>query len=164
MTAPRIQRRLAAILAADVVGYSRLMPVDEEATLDRLKVLWRDILLFAGDHARAEDRVLRALRINPLPAAWYDMAQGKIQYARRRYHDAVTTRRHPETYRSASRRYLAAALAQMGQEADARAEAALSMASSPGFSIRHWVGATEHNDAATLVHFVEGYRKAGLPG
>lgn len=68
-THPRIQRRLAAILAADVVGYSRLMQVDEEATLDRLKVLWRDILLFAGDHARAEDLVLRALRINPLPAA-----------------------------------------------------------------------------------------------
>lgn len=92
------------------------------------------------------------------------MAQGKIQYARRRYHDAVTTLRHPETYRSASRRYLAAALAQIGQEADARAEAALSMASNPSFSISHWVGATEHKDAATLAHFVEAYRKAGLPG
>lgn len=164
MTHPRIQRRLAAILAADVVGYSRLMPADEEAALDRLKVLWRDILLFAGDHARAEDLVLRALRINPLPAAWNDMAQGKIQYARRRYHDAVTTRRHPFTCRSASRRYLAASLAQTGEAAEARTGAALHMASNPGFSIRHWVGATEHKDAATLAHFVEGYRKAGLPG
>jgi adenylate cyclase len=30
-------RRLAAILAADVAGYSRLMGVDEEATHRRLK-------------------------------------------------------------------------------------------------------------------------------
>jgi class 3 adenylate cyclase len=30
-------RRLAAILAADVVGYSRLMGADEEGTLARLK-------------------------------------------------------------------------------------------------------------------------------
>src|ERR1700757_3571975 len=32
-------RRLAAILAADVAGYSRLMGADEEGTLDRLKLL-----------------------------------------------------------------------------------------------------------------------------
>jgi class 3 adenylate cyclase/tetratricopeptide (TPR) repeat protein len=37
MTEQRIQRRLAAILAADVVGYSRLMAADEEATLCALK-------------------------------------------------------------------------------------------------------------------------------
>ena len=33
----RVDRRLAAILAADVVGYSRLMGVDEESTHERLK-------------------------------------------------------------------------------------------------------------------------------
>jgi hypothetical protein len=31
MTEPRIARRLAAILAADVAGYSRMMSVDEGA-------------------------------------------------------------------------------------------------------------------------------------
>ena len=31
-----MERRLAAIMAADVVGYSRLMRVDEESTLARL--------------------------------------------------------------------------------------------------------------------------------
>jgi adenylate cyclase len=39
-----VQRRLAAILAADVVGYSRLMGQDEEGTLQRVKRLRRDIL------------------------------------------------------------------------------------------------------------------------
>ena len=37
MTGERVTRRLAAILAADVVGYSRLMGRDEHGTLTRLK-------------------------------------------------------------------------------------------------------------------------------
>jgi adenylate cyclase len=36
MEAPPIERRLAAILSADVEGYSRLMHVDEEATMATL--------------------------------------------------------------------------------------------------------------------------------
>src|SRR5688500_18071015 len=39
MTGEHVQRRLAAILAADVVGYSRLMEADEAGTLARLKSL-----------------------------------------------------------------------------------------------------------------------------
>ena len=39
MTDPRVERRLAAVLAADVVGYSRLMGRDEEGTLARLKAV-----------------------------------------------------------------------------------------------------------------------------
>lgn len=37
MTGKRVERRLAAVLAADVAGYSRLMGADEEGTLARLK-------------------------------------------------------------------------------------------------------------------------------
>jgi adenylate cyclase len=37
LTSERVERRLAAVLAADVAGYSRLMGRDEEGTLARLK-------------------------------------------------------------------------------------------------------------------------------
>ena len=37
-------RRLAAILAADVAGYSRLIEADEEGTLNRLKSIRADII------------------------------------------------------------------------------------------------------------------------
>jgi adenylate cyclase len=40
----RVQRRLAAILAADVVGYSRLIRADEEATLARLNSLRKEVI------------------------------------------------------------------------------------------------------------------------
>ena len=44
MVEERTQRRLAAILAADVVGFSRLMEQDEAGTLDALKARRRDVL------------------------------------------------------------------------------------------------------------------------
>jgi len=40
----RVERRLAAILAADVAGYSRLMGADEEGTLARLKAHRRELI------------------------------------------------------------------------------------------------------------------------
>src|SRR5882757_1827882 len=40
----RVERRLSAILAADVAGYSRLMHDDEEATHARLTVLLADVV------------------------------------------------------------------------------------------------------------------------
>ena len=43
MTVDRVQRRMAAILAADVVGYSRLMGKDEESTFAVLKA-YREII------------------------------------------------------------------------------------------------------------------------
>jgi adenylate cyclase len=44
MAEERVQRRLAAILAADVVGYSRLMQIDEAGTLAALKVRRTEVL------------------------------------------------------------------------------------------------------------------------
>jgi adenylate cyclase len=54
MAEERARRRLAAILAADVVGYSRLLEQDEAGTLAMLKERRRDILnpLVAEHHGR----------------------------------------------------------------------------------------------------------------
>src|SRR5882757_5496297 len=43
MADERVERRLTAILAADVAGYSRLMGADEEGTLAALKMLRREV-------------------------------------------------------------------------------------------------------------------------
>jgi class 3 adenylate cyclase len=47
-------RRLAAILAADVAGYSRLMGIDEEGMLARLKLLRAELIdpAIAAHHGR----------------------------------------------------------------------------------------------------------------
>jgi len=44
VTEPRVQRRLAAILSADVVGYSALMERDEEATYAEFERLKRELI------------------------------------------------------------------------------------------------------------------------
>ena len=44
MTEERVERRLAAVLAADVAGYSRLMGADEEGTLSRLKAVRKSLV------------------------------------------------------------------------------------------------------------------------
>ena len=44
MADDRVQRRLTAILAADVAGYSRLIGEDEEGTLARLKAHRRELV------------------------------------------------------------------------------------------------------------------------
>ena len=44
MGGERVERRLAAILAADVAGYSRLMSADEEGTLAALKALRQSLI------------------------------------------------------------------------------------------------------------------------
>jgi adenylate cyclase len=60
-------RRLAAILAADVAGYSRLMGVDEEGTLERLKAHRRALVdpKIAEHRGRIVKRVEWPIRARP---------------------------------------------------------------------------------------------------
>lgn len=54
MAAPEVERRMAAILVADIVGYSRLVEIDEARTLTAVKNLRREIIdpLLASCHGR----------------------------------------------------------------------------------------------------------------
>src|SRR5690242_11224721 len=44
MVQPRVERKLVSVVVADVVGYSRLMELDEEGTHARLNAFRRDLL------------------------------------------------------------------------------------------------------------------------
>ena len=88
---------------------------------------------------------------------------GIAHYAAREYEAAAKVLRLDVTYRSGSRRLLAASLAQLGRLDEARREGALFMASNPHFSVARWATTQPARDDATLQHFVEGYLKAGLP-
>jgi adenylate cyclase len=73
MSGERVERRLAAILAADVAGYSRLMGTDEEGTHGRFKthlaeLVERKISEHRGRTVKSTgDGFLAALE---QPAAW----------------------------------------------------------------------------------------------
>jgi adenylate cyclase len=53
-----VEHRLTTILAADVAGYSRLIEIDEEGTIKRLRILARDLIdpTIAAHHGRVVKR------------------------------------------------------------------------------------------------------------
>src|SRR6478736_8022692 len=93
----RVERRLAAVLAADVAGYSRLMGADEVGTLSGLKAVRREIVDPAiaahkgrivkttGDgmlveFASAVDAVSCAVEVQGMMAEQADSAPQKIAF------------------------------------------------------------------------------------
>ena len=77
MAEARVERRLAAVFAADVAGYSRLMGADEVGTLSALKVVRRElvdpaiaahkgrIVNTTGRAEETEAHIQEALRFSP---------------------------------------------------------------------------------------------------
>lgn len=141
--------------------FSRAIEVDPNEA-DAFAAL-SDIAVLAGRVEEGLDHIAKAFRLNPFPASWYYLTLGQAQYAAGDYEAAVETLRRDETYRTSSRRFLAASLAQRGRLDEARAEAELFLVGNPHFTTRHWATTEPFRDAATLEHFVEGFRKAGLP-
>ncbi|WP_245420274.1 winged helix-turn-helix domain-containing tetratricopeptide repeat protein [Mesorhizobium sp. WSM3876] len=122
-----------------------------------------DIVVLAGHVDEGLEHIRKAFRLNPYPASWYYLTLGAAQYAAHDYEAAIETLRRDETYRTSSRRFLAASLAQLGRLDEARAEVEMFLVANPHFTTSHWVWTEPFRDAATQQHFVDGFRKAGLP-
>ncbi|RVD56235.1 adenylate cyclase [Mesorhizobium sp. M2D.F.Ca.ET.185.01.1.1] len=122
-----------------------------------------DIEVLAGRLDEGLEHIRKAFRLNPFPPSWYYLTLGQAQYAARDYEAAVETLRRDETYRTSSRRFLAASLAQLGRLDEARTEVALFLVGNPHFSTQRWADTEPFRDEAMLEHFVDGFRKAGLP-
>lgn len=122
-----------------------------------------DLSVMRGRPTEAIEQIERALRLNPRPVWWHWWLLGQAQYAARQYDRAEKTLWREETYRTESRRTLAATLARLGRLDEARQEAKLFMIGNPHFTIHHWIGTQPFRDEAMLQHFIEGYRQAGLP-
>jgi TolB-like protein/class 3 adenylate cyclase/Tfp pilus assembly protein PilF len=122
-----------------------------------------DISVLAGRIADGLAQAKKALRLNPHPPGWYYLLLGQAQYAAKDYAAAIETLRHESTYRTGSRRQLAAALAMTGRMEEAKYEADMFMLSNPHFTTNHWLRTQPLRDEGVKAHFREGYLKAGLP-
>jgi class 3 adenylate cyclase len=107
MAEERLQRRLAAIMSADVVGYSRLMGMDEAGTLSRLNALRHELIdpAIAAHSGRIVklmgDGALVGFASAPITVARSDacLSATTAKMARKRrcgcWHPAVMKRRQP---------------------------------------------------------------------
>ncbi|MBY5879170.1 tetratricopeptide repeat protein [Rhizobium leguminosarum] len=122
-----------------------------------------DMSVLDGRVADGLAQIEKALRLNPHPTCWYLCHLGQAQYAARDYEAAAATLRREDTYRTNSRKFLAATLAQLGHLEEARREAELFLIAHPHFTIGHWLSSQPLRDASVRDRFVDGFRKAGLP-
>ena len=100
MAEGRLQRRLSAILSADVVGYSRLMGIDEAGTLSRLNALRRELI--DPTIAAHSGRIVKLMGDGALVefASAVDAVTCAIEIQRQlREHDAGSTKSTPIQFR-----------------------------------------------------------------
>lgn len=122
-----------------------------------------DIKTLVGKPQEGVEFAERALRLNPHSPHCYYWNLGFAQFANGQYEDAVRTLRREETYRSASRRILAAALAALGRVEEAREEAKLFLSTSPHWQISKWVESQPFKNPKDARPWIDAYRLAGLP-
>jgi TolB-like protein/class 3 adenylate cyclase len=122
-----------------------------------------EIVMWSGDLDTATELALKAFRLNPHPAGWYFWILGMVHFAAHRHDAAVEMLRAEATYRSGSRKVLAAGLAMIGRDREARREAEIFMSNNARFSLMRWAAAQPARGMAVVDYFVEGMRKAGLP-
>ena len=137
---------------------NHLNPNDAEA----LAIL-ADFKVLIGKPQEAVQFGERALRLNPHSPSWYYWNLGFAQVANGQYDDAIVTLRREETYRTVSRRVLAAALALCGRVSEAQMETQLFRAASPHWRISKWVESQPFKNPKDAQLWIAGYRLAGLP-
>ena len=125
--------------------------------------LLSDWKVYEGQAAEAVNCIRKAINLNPHPPGYYYWLCGWAQYGAGQYDDAIATLRREETYRSPSRKILAASLAQLGRMDEAHEETRQFLAMDPRFSVRRWSDTQPFKDDKMRQHFMDGYIKAGLP-
>ncbi len=155
-----------------VLSYENLIPETEQAFATALALdpnsadawaTYADICAVQGKVAVALDAIHRAMRLEPHTPFFFFWFEGFILYQNGDYEGAVRATQRAEVLGTASNRVLAASLAKLGRIDDARRAATVYMESTPGFRISRWVALHPYGDPATLEHYAEGCRLAGLP-
>ena len=127
---------------------------------------WADMSDLRACEGKGREAIIAcetAFQLNPNPSAYYYLLLGQAQFVAGEYANAINTLRNEATYRTESRRFLAAALAMTGKLDEARAEGRLFASSNPHFTITRWVEVQPFRDLKIRDRIVEAYRLAGLP-
>ncbi len=123
------------------------------------------VLAFAGEPTRAVEVLQANMRLDPFQPASRLGYLGHAYYMLKRYTESIPPLRECAARQSIFRighLWLAAAYAQSGEIANAKAAAAEVLRIEPGFTIDRWKCTAVYRDPSDAEHLFDGLRKAGL--
>jgi TolB-like protein len=124
---------------------------------------YADALVYCDQPAKSVELLERAMRPNPYYPDWYLWNLADAYNAMGRPVD-VTNTVHRMQNPDEGRRLLSANYAHLGLMDKARAEAREVIRLHPEFTINRWRKRLPYRDSVIIERYVEGLRKAGLPG
>ena len=116
-----------------------------------------------GRVEEAVKSIRKAMRLNPVYPDWYGQALMVALYNARRYEEVVAVSKTINVRHIVTLVVLAGSYAYMGQLDKAHISAAHVLEKNPDFTIGWWRERQLFSHQATLEHYMEGLRKAGLP-
>jgi len=139
-----MKRKLAAVLCADAVGYSRLMERDEQGTL----------------------AIRKALRLEPIPPDIYVQNLALVYFQTGDCKEAIAAcekglSRQPDNLNSHV--ITAAVYGACGRGKEARKEATEVLRINPKFTVESYARILPYKNQSDKDRTVQGLRKAGLP-
>ncbi len=122
-----------------------------------------DLLNYTGKPKDGLAMMAKALRINPNPPAWYHWVLSEAMVAARQFEDALNILKREQVYNTLARRVLAATLALLGRDVEAKREGEAFQAMAPNWRIGAFIASQPFQHQKDADFWIDAYRLAGLP-
>jgi adenylate cyclase len=162
-----VHRILAAVNLVrgdhDQAEYHQERALTLNPNYDLVVVQQGELLTWLGRPEEGIDWIRKAMRLNPYHPERFWNHLGRALYAARRYAEAVEAFSRISRPDHTHHAFLAAALAQIGNQTAASAHAREVLQREPSFSTQRYLATLHYKHEADRLHYAEGLRKAGLP-
>ena len=162
-----VHRILAALRLAqddhERASYHQERALGLNSNYDLIVVQQGEILTWLGRPEEGIPWIQKAMRLNPYHPERFWNHLGRAFYAARRYAEAVEAFSRITRPDHTHHAFLAAALAQLGNEVGSKAHAGEVLQRDPSFTVTSYLETTHYQRAEDRAHHREGLLKAGLP-
>jgi len=119
-------------------------------------------LSWLGRAEEAVESIRKAMRLNPVYPDWYNQGLMFALYSARSYEEVIAVSKTINVRHLTTHVVLAGSYAYMGQPDKAQLSVANILESNPDFTLGWWRERQNFSHQASLEHYMEGLRKAGL--
>ncbi|HXQ42236.1 MAG TPA: adenylate/guanylate cyclase domain-containing protein [Candidatus Udaeobacter sp.] len=162
-----VHRILAAVHLAhndhDKATYHQERAIALNPNDDLIVVQEGEVLTWLGRPEEGVTWIKKAMRLNPYHPERFWNHLGRAYFVARRYAEAVEAFKHITAPDHTHHAFLAAAHAQIGNEAETRGHAGQVLARKPDFTVQSYLSTVHYKSQEDLDHHRAGLMKAGLP-